>query len=350
MRFRTLLVAGLFPASLLAQRGGGGRGAADPTLNGPIQPTAPAYGSALFEALRVRNVGPTTGGRIADIAVDPKNPSIWYVASAASGLWKTMNHGVSFSPIFENYGSFSLGCVTIDPTNSNVIWLGSGENNAQRSVDFGDGIYKSTDAGRTWTNVGLKNSEHIAKILVDPRNSDVVYVAAQGPLWSPGGDRGLYKTTDGGKTWNAVLTISENSGVTDLAMDPRNADVLYAASWQRRRHVGMALAGGPESGIFKSIDAGKTWTRLRNGLPTVNVGRIGIAVSPQNGDVVYAWLDHAAAARTAQATPSNVAVVNDSTAQGGRGGSGGAGGGGRGGGRGATDPTMGFYRSADGGG
>jgi photosystem II stability/assembly factor-like uncharacterized protein len=300
--------------------------------------------------MRMRNVGPTTGGRIADIAVDPKNESIWYVASAASGLWKTTNHGVSFTPIFDSYGSFSLGCVVIDPNNSNVIWLGTGENNAQRSVDFGDGVYKSTDAGKTWMNVGLKNSEHIAKILIDPRNSDVVYVAAQGPLWSAGGDRGLYKTTDGGKTWNAVLTISENTGVSDGAFDPRSPDVLYAASWQRRRHVGMALGGGPESGIFKSIDAGKSWTRLRSGLPTVNVGRIGIAVSPQNGDVVYAWLDHAARARLAQTAPGNVAVVNDSTTtavQGGRGGQGG--GGGRGGGRGAADPTMGFYRSADAG-
>src|SRR3954462_14550737 len=334
MRFRFIAAVLILPSILLAQRGGGGRGFADPTLDGPIPATAPAYGSPLFEAMRIRNVGPTTGGRISDVAVDPRNPSIWYVAAASSGLWKTTNHGVSFTPIFENYGTFSLGCVAIDPANSNVIWLGTGENNAQRSVDLGDGVYKSTDGGRTWTNVGLKNSEHIAKILVDPRNSEVVYVASQGPLWAPGGDRGLYKTTDGGKSWTAVLTISENTGVTDIAFDPRNADVIYAASWQRRRHVGMALAGGPESGIFKSVDAGKTWTRLRTGLPTVNVGRIGIAVSPQNGDVVYAWLDHAAAARAPQTNAGNVAVVNDSgaAAQGGRGGRGGGGRGGAGGG------------------
>jgi photosystem II stability/assembly factor-like uncharacterized protein len=355
MRCRVVVVVGLFPATLLGQRGGG-RVQGDPTLTGPIPASAPAYGPALFEAMRIRNVGPTTGGRIADIAVDPKNESIWYVASAASGLWKTTSHGVSFTPIFDSYGSFSLGCVVIDPNNSNVIWLGTGENNAQRSVDFGDGVYKSTDAGKTWANVGLSSSEHIAKILVDPRNSDVVYVAAQGPLWSAGGDRGLYKTTDGGKTWNAVLTISENTGVSDAAFDPRNPDVLYAASWQRRRHVGMALGGGPESGIFKSTDAGRTWMRLRSGLPTVNVGRIGLAVSPQNGDVVYAWLDHAAGAR--QAATVTVAAVNDSTTSGqpapsgARGGSGGrvaGGGGGARGGRGVADPTMGFYRSADGG-
>src|ERR1041385_3488674 len=174
MRFRLIALVPLVPSMLLAQRGGGGgRGFADPTLNGPIPASAPAYGSALFEAMRVRNVGPTTGGRISDIAVDPRNSSIWYVAAASSGLWKTTNHGVSFSPIFDNYGSFSLGAVTIDPNNSSVVWLGTGENNAQRSVDFGDGVYKSTDAGRSWTNMGLRNSEHIAKVLIDPRNSDV---------------------------------------------------------------------------------------------------------------------------------------------------------------------------------
>ena len=342
MQSRIIVAASLLlPSVLVAQRGGGGRGFADPTLNGPVAASAPAYGSQLFEAMRMRNVGPTTGGRISDIAVDPKNESVWYVASASSGLWKTTNHGVSFTPIFENYGSFSLGCVTIDPNNSNVVWLGTGENNAQRSVDFGDGVYKSIDAGRTWTNVGLKSSEHIAKILVDPRNSDVVYVASQGPLWNPGGDRGVFKTTDGGKTWTNALVVTENNGATDLAFDPRNPDVMYAATWQRRRHVGMALAGGPESGIFKSTDAGKTWTRLRNGLPTVNIGRIGIAVSPQNGDVVYAWLDHAATARQNAPGTGNVAAVNDSVAGGGRGG--------RGGGRGNAEPTMAFYRSADGG-
>jgi hypothetical protein len=219
MKAGVLLVAVLAPAMLLAQRGGG-RSNQDPTLNGPIPAAAPAYGPALFEAMRMRNVGPTTGGRVSDLAVDPKNQNIWYVAAASSGLWKTVNHGVTFTPIFENYGSFSLGVVVIDPNNSNVIWLGTGENNAQRSVDFGDGVYKSTDAGRTWTNVGLKNSEHIGKILIDPRNSDVVYVASQGPLWAPGGDRGLYKTTDGGKTWATVLTAGENTGVSDLALPP----------------------------------------------------------------------------------------------------------------------------------
>src|SRR5207247_2224880 len=236
-------------------------------------------------------VGPTTGGRISDIAVDPKNQSIWYVASSASGLWKTTNHGVTFTPIFENYGSFSLGCVVIDPGNSNVIWLGTGENNAQRSVDFGDGVYKSIDAGRTWTNVGLKSSEHIAKILIDPRNSDVVYVAAQGPLWNAGGERGLYKTTDGGKTWNKVLNISENTGVTDVVLDPRNPDVLIAAAYQRRRHVWTLIDGGPESAIYKSTDGGASWKKVKAGLPGEDLGRISLAIAPSNPDVVYAGVE-----------------------------------------------------------
>src|SRR5437870_8913338 len=271
------------------------------------------YGEKTFAGLELRPLGPAlTSGRIVDLAVDPRDARVWYIATAGGGVWKTTNAGTSFTPIFDDQKSFSIGCVTVDPHDSLVVWVGSGENNSQRSVSMGDGIYKSIDGGKSWKNVGLEKSEHISKIVVDPRDSNVVYVAAQGPLWSPGGDRGLYKTTDGGKTWNAVLTIGENTGVTDAAFDPRNPDVIYAASWQRRRHVGMALGGGPESGIFKSTDGGRNWSRLRNGFPTVNIGRIGIAVSPQNGDVVYAWLDHAASARAAQTAAGNVAMVNDS--------------------------------------
>ena len=262
--------------------------------------------------MRARPVGPTTGGRIADLAVDPKNGSIWYVAAASGGLWKTIDHGVTFTPIFDEYGSFSLGHVTIDPNNSNVIWLGTGEQNAQRSADFGDGVYKSTDAGQTWTNVGLVHSEHIGMILVDPRNSNVVYVAAQGPLWSSGGDRGFYKTTDGGKSWTAILTVDENTGATDAAFDPRNPDVIYVAMWQRQRHTGMAEAGGPGSNLYKTTDGGKTWNKIRNGLPTTNLGRIGVAVSPQQPDVVYAWMAYAAAVDT----------TNGGRGRGGRGGRG----------------------------
>jgi photosystem II stability/assembly factor-like uncharacterized protein len=239
--------------------------------------------------LRLRNLGPAfTPGRVGDIAIDPRNRQVWYVATASSGLWKTTDSGETWKPIFDEYGSYSLGCITLDLKNPDVVWLGTGENQSQRSVGYGDGIWKSTDGGKTWKHVGLKDSEHIGKILVDPRNSDVVYVAAQGPLWAPGGDRGLFKTTDGGKTWNPVLQSGENTGVTDIAFDPRNPDVIYAASYQRRRNVGVLIGGGPEAGIFKSTDAGATWNKLTKGLPTVDLGRIALAVSPQQSQVVYA--------------------------------------------------------------
>ncbi len=248
--------------------------------------------ASTFAGLELRNIGPATvGGRIVDIAVDPRTPTTWYVAAASGGVWKTVNAGTTWTPIFEGQGSFSIGCITIDPKNQLVIWVGSGENNSQRSVSYGDGLYKSTDGGKSWENVGLKKSEHIGKVLIDPRDSNTVYVAAQGPLWSPGGDRGLYKTTDGGKTWKQVLAISENTGVTDVALDPRNPDVLYAAAYQRRRHVWTLIDGGPEGGIHKSTDGGATWKKLAGGLPRGDVGRIGLAVAPTRPDTVYATIE-----------------------------------------------------------
>src|SRR5262245_22931100 len=266
-----------------------------PTAPPPRERVIPPLTTASLKALGLRGIGPCiTPGRIGDIAIDPKNHSVWYVAMSSGGVWKTTNRGVSWKTIFDNTGSYSIGCVTVDPKNSDVVWVGSGENQSQRSVGFGDGVYKSTDGGNTWTNVGLKNSEHIAKIIVDPRDSDVVYVASQGPLWSPGGDRGLFKTTDGGKTWKAVLEISENTGVTDLCMDPRDPDVLYAASYQRRRNVGVLVGGGPESALHKSTDGGLTWKKLKDGLPEVDLGRIALAISPQKPDVLYAHIQRAA--------------------------------------------------------
>ena len=161
-----------------------------------------------ISGLKWRSIGPSlTSGRISDIAVNPNNPFEYYVASSAGGVWKTINSGIEYTPVFDGEGSFSIGCVTIDPNNTNVVWVGSGENNNQRSVSYGDGLYKSIDGGTTWKHMGLKMSEHIGKIIVHPDNSNVVYVAAIGPLWSKGGDRGLYKTTDGGETWEAILTV-----------------------------------------------------------------------------------------------------------------------------------------------
>ena len=247
--------------------------------------------SGTFSGLEWRGIGPAvTSGRIIDIAVHPTRHSTWYVATVG-GLWKTETSGASWTPVFDSEGSFSIGCVTIDPNNPHVVWVGTGENNSQRSVSYGDGIYRSLDDGKSWENLGLKESMHIGRIVVDPRNSQVVYVAAMGPLWSPGGDRGLYKTADGGKTWTAVLTVSENTGVNDVALDPRHPDTVYAAAYQRRRHVFTLIDGGPESALYKSIDAGATWKKVTSGLPKEDMGRIGLAVAPANPDVVYAVIE-----------------------------------------------------------
>lgn len=244
--------------------------------------------------LKWRNVGPAlTSGRISDFAFNPNNPFEYYVATSSGGVWKTVNSGVTYEPIFDSQGSYSIGCVTMDPNNSNVIWVGTGENNNQRSVAYGDGLYKSLDGGKSWEHVGLKNSEHIGKIIVHPENSDVVYVAAIGPLWSKGGDRGLYKTEDGGKTWNSIIEVDEHTGVNDVVMDPRNPDVLYASTFQRRRHVYTYVGGGPGSAMHKSVDGGKTWIRINKGLPSEELGRIGLAISPANPEIIYAIVEAA---------------------------------------------------------
>jgi len=243
-------------------------------------------------ALSFRSIGPAvTSGRIADFAVNPDDHSEFYVATASGGVWKTTNGGTNFDPVFENQGSYSIGTVTMDPNNHNVVWVGTGENNNQRSVSYGDGIYKTEDGGQSWKNLGLKNSEHIGMIAVDPRNSNVVYVAAYGPLWSSGGDRGLYKTTDGGQTWQSVLSISENTGISEVHLDPRNPDVIYAVAHQRRRTVFTLVDGGPESAVYKSNDGGENWHKIMNGLPGGWIGRIGLAISPANPDVLYAIVE-----------------------------------------------------------
>ena len=248
--------------------------------------------STTLSALKFRSVGPAlTSGRVSDIAVDPTRTSTWYVTAASGGVWKTTNAGTTFSPIFDKKGSYSIGCVTIDPSNHNVIWIGTGENNNQRSVAYGDGVYKSLDGGKSFKNVGLKSSEHIGMIKVDPRNSNRVFVAAYGPLWSAGGDRGLYLTEDGGTTWNKVLDISEHTGVNEIHFDPRYPDEIYATAHQRRRHVWTYISGGPESAIYKSTDGGKSFNKLSSGLPKGDVGRIALAISPQKPDVVYAMIE-----------------------------------------------------------
>jgi photosystem II stability/assembly factor-like uncharacterized protein len=245
-----------------------------------------------FQGLALRGIGPAlTSGRIADLAIHPKDRHTWYVAVGSGGVWKTTNAGTTFEPIFDGQGSYSIGCVTLDPIDPDVVWVGTGENVSGRHVGFGDGVYRSRDGGRTWKNMGLRASEHVSRILVDPRDSNVVYVAAEGPLWSSGGERGVFKSTDGGETWKQVLAIDADTGVASLVFDPRDPDVLYAAAFQRRRTVWSYLAGGPGSGIHKSTDGGATWRELTQGLPKGDMGKIGLAVSPLDPDLVYATIE-----------------------------------------------------------
>lgn len=250
--------------------------------------------SPTFNGLRFRSLGPAfTSGRIIGFAVEPNNPARYFVASASGGVWKTINNGTTWTPVFDREGSYSIGCVVLDPKNPLTVWVGTGENNSQRSVSYGSGVYRSDDGGKTWKNVGLKASEHIGRIAIDPRDSKIVYIAAQGPLWGPGGDRGLFKTTDGGKTWKNILNLSENTGVTDVVIDPTDPETVYAAAYQRRRHMWTLIDGGPESAIYKSTDAGATWNKLRAGLPTTELGRVGLAISPVDSNVLYATVEAA---------------------------------------------------------
>lgn len=246
----------------------------------------------LMGSLKFRGIGPALmSGRIADIALDASNPNVWYVAVGSGGVWKTTNAGSTFTPIFDSQSSYSIGCVTIDPNRPDTVWVGTGENVGGRHIGFGDGIYRSNDGGKSFKNVGLAKSEHISKIVVDPTNSDTVYVAVQGPLWSPGGERGLFKTTDGGATWNNILSKGPYCGVTDIVIDPTNPAVIYAATHQRHRTVWALLNTGPESGIFKSTDGGATWKELTNGIPGGDKGKIALGISPQDNSVVYASVE-----------------------------------------------------------
>lgn len=251
-----------------------------------------AIDAGTVSAVSFRMVGPAlTSGRVSDLAIHPSNTDTWYVSTASGGLWKTENHGITFNPIFDSYASYSIGCVEIAPSNKNTVWVGSGENNNQRSVSYGDGVYKSLNGGKSFKNMGLKNSEHIGSIVIHPNNENVIWVAAYGPLWSSGGDRGVYKTIDGGKTWKRTLFVSENTGIAEVHIDPSDPNVLYASAHQRRRREWTFISGGPESGLYKSMDGGETWNDINKGLPEGYMGRVGMAVSPVNPDVVYAIVE-----------------------------------------------------------
>jgi photosystem II stability/assembly factor-like uncharacterized protein len=262
------------------------------SLSATEEKPIPGLNEGTLKGLEWRGIGPALmSGRIADIAIDPLDRSTWYIAVGSGGVWKTENRGTTWQPVFDGQGSYSIGTVTIDPNNRHTVWVGTGENVGGRHVGYGDGVYRSLDGGESWENMGLKTSEHIGTILIDPRNSNVVYVAAQGPLWSSGGERGLFKTIDGGRNWSLILSGGEYTGVNEVHMDPRNPDVLLAARHQRFRNVAALMNGGPESGIYKSTDAGKTWRELTTGLPTEDKGKIGLAISPINPDVVYATIE-----------------------------------------------------------
>ncbi|KAB2968159.1 MAG: glycosyl hydrolase [Thermoanaerobaculia bacterium] len=252
---------------------------------GPLQ-------SSTFAGLALRPLGPAlTSGRVADLAVDPTDARVWWLGIASGGVWKTENAGTTWSPVFDGEASFSIGALAIDPKNPNVVWVGTGENNNQRSVAYGDGVYRTLDGGKSWKRMGLEKSEHIGKILIDPRDSDVVWVAAYGPLWSSGGERGVYRTGDGGATWTRVLDVGPDTGVADLVLDPRDPDTLLAAAHQRRRHVWTYVSGGPGSALHKTTDGGKSWRKIESGLPKGDKGRIGLAFSPVAPEVVYAVVE-----------------------------------------------------------
>lgn len=247
---------------------------------------------SLFGGLKFRNIGPAfASGRIADIAIHPEDENCWYVAVGSGGVWKTENAGITWAPVFDSQPSYSIGCVTIDQNNPHTIWVGTGENVGGRHVGFGDGIYKSKDDGKSWENMGLESSEHISKIIVHPSNSNIVYAAAQGPLWKKGGERGLYKSIDGGESWKKVLGDDPWTGVTDLVIDPVDPDWMYAATWQRHRNVAAYVGGGPGTAIYRSTDGGEHWTKMTSGIPGSNLGKIGLAISPFNRDVIYAVIE-----------------------------------------------------------
>ncbi|MDJ0749069.1 MAG: hypothetical protein QNJ11_06275 [Woeseiaceae bacterium] len=264
------------------------------------QDSEPGFNEATFKGLEFRSIGPAfMSGRISDIVIDPTDPSTWYVGVGSGGVWKTVNAGTTWEPIFDNEGSYSIGCITLDPNDPNTVWVGTGENVSGRHVAYGDGIYRSRDGGKTWENMGLEESERIGMIRIDPRDSGTIFVAVQGPLWSGGGERGLYKSTDGGESWRKVLGDGHGNtpeddrytGVNEVHMDPRNPDVMYAVTWQRMRNVAVLIDGGPGTGIHKSVDGGETWRELTNGLPEEMMGKTGIAISPQDPDVIYATIE-----------------------------------------------------------
>ncbi len=245
-----------------------------------------------LSGLKFRSIGPAvTGGRVRDIAVNPEDHSEYYIGVGDGSLWKTTNNGISWNPVFDNQGAYAIGAVRIDPQNTNVVWVGTGESSNHNNSGYGDGVYKSEDGGKSWNNVGLKESEHIGGIAIDPKNPNTVYVAAMGPQRRAGGERGIYKTTDGGKSWEHVLNISKYTGCYQVHIDSRYPNIVYAVAHQRMRKLYSAVWGGPESAFYRSTDYGKTWDKMTNGLPSSDIGRSGMTISPADPDVLYAIIE-----------------------------------------------------------
>src|SRR6266545_973919 len=263
----------------------------------------------LLSSFRFRSIGPASmGGRVDDIAVSESDPNIIYIGYAVGGVFKSVNNGTTFEPVFETYGAASIGDIAIHPTNPNIVYVGTGEANNRQTSSFGDGIYKTTDGGKTFTHIALRDSQTIARIVIDPRNPETVYVAVPGHLFGPNRERGIYKTTDGGRTWNNVKFIDEDTGFTDIAIDPSNSNILYAASYQRRRSGCCFNGGGPGSALWKTTDAGKTWNKLSgNGLPPGTYGRLALDVSRSNPNVVYVQIEAGDTTAAPETTPAGPA-------------------------------------------
>ncbi|MBD3414161.1 MAG: hypothetical protein GF421_07010 [Candidatus Aminicenantes bacterium] len=255
--------------------------------------SATAISESLLDRVELRNIGPANmGGRIDDFAVVQNDPNTIYVGTASGGLWKTTNNGITWQSIFDDQETSSIGDVTVSPSNPDIVWVGTGEPNNRQSSSWGNGVYKSNDGGKTWNHMGLEETHHIGRIVIHPRNPDVVYVAALGHLWGPNKERGLYKTEDGGKTWTNTLFINEDTGFSDVAIDPASPNILYAASYQRRRRGWGFSGGGPHSGLYKTTDSGETWKKLTKGLPSGDIGRIGIDIYHKDPQVVYAIIEN----------------------------------------------------------
>ena len=260
-------------------------------------PLAPAVAAqttleTAISHLQYREIGPALmGGRIADLAVVESKPQVFYIATGTGGVWRTDNHGTSWTPLFDDQPTSSIGDVTLDQSNPNLVWVGTGEPQNRQSSGWGNGVYKSTDAGNTWRHMGLDATKHVGRILIHPRNPEIVYVAAVGDLWGPNDERGVYRTHDGGETWENVLHIDEHTGAIDLAMDPGDPNTIFAAMYQRQRTGWGFNGGGPGSGLHRTFDGGDTWTELTEGLPEGDKGRIGVDIFRQDGNVVYALVE-----------------------------------------------------------